>query len=173
VYAFDNAKAIVSLDADFLQTEAGSIAATKGFAKARRLRAPTDTMARLWVAEPSLSLTGSNADERLTVKPSEIHAIALGLAKELKAGGVELGTIAAAADKAKLSDAAQVWVKGAAKDLLAHKGESAVTVGSFHAPAERLVATQVTRRLMRALFGRLDARSASYATNYNAATSHH
>jgi molybdopterin-containing oxidoreductase family iron-sulfur binding subunit len=134
VYAFDNAKAIVSLDADFLQTEAGSIAATKGFAKARRLRAPTDTMARLWVAEPSLSLTGSNADERLTVKPSEIHAIALGLAKELKAGGVELGTIAAAADKAKLSDAAQVWVKGAAKDLLAHKGESAVTVGSFHAP---------------------------------------
>jgi len=52
VYAYENAKAIVSLDADFLQTEAGSVAATKGFAKARRLRAPTDTMARLWVAEP-------------------------------------------------------------------------------------------------------------------------
>ncbi len=134
VYAFENARTIVSLDSDFLQTEAGSVAATKGFSKARRLRAPSDTMARLWVAEPSLSLTGSNADERIAVKPSEIHAIALGLAKELKAGGVELGAIAELADKAKLSDAALAWVKGAAKDLLAHRGEGAVTVGSFHAP---------------------------------------
>jgi molybdopterin-containing oxidoreductase family iron-sulfur binding subunit len=134
VYAYENAKAIVSLDADFLQTEAGSVAATKGFAKARRLRAATDTMARLWVAEPSLSLTGANADERLPVKPSEIHAIALGLAKELKAGGLDLGTIGAAAEKAKLSEAAQAFVKGAARDLLAQKGAGAIVAGSFHAP---------------------------------------
>ena len=39
-----------------------------------------------------------------------------------------------------------------------------LNVGSFHAPAERLVATQVTRRLVQTLFGRLDARTASYKT---------
>jgi predicted metal-dependent phosphoesterase TrpH len=35
-------------------------------------------------------------------------------------------------------------------------------VGSFHAPTERLLSTQLTRPLSRLLFGRLDARTASY-----------
>ncbi len=38
----------------------------------------------------------------------------------------------------------------------------ALNVGSFHAPTERLVSTQLTRPLSRLLFGRLDARVASY-----------
>ncbi|HWI22190.1 MAG TPA: PHP domain-containing protein [Baekduia sp.] len=37
-----------------------------------------------------------------------------------------------------------------------------LNVGSFHAPAERVVATQVTRKLVQLLFGRLDARLASF-----------
>ena len=44
------------------------------------------------------------------------------------------------------------------------RASSSLNFGSFHAPTERLLATQVTRRLVRTLFGRLDARSASYAT---------
>ena len=39
----------------------------------------------------------------------------------------------------------------------------ALNVGSFHAPTERLLSTQLTRPLSRLLFGRLDARIASYA----------
>jgi predicted metal-dependent phosphoesterase TrpH len=38
----------------------------------------------------------------------------------------------------------------------------ALNVGSFHAPTERLVSTQLTRGLSRLLFSRLDARTASY-----------
>ena len=38
----------------------------------------------------------------------------------------------------------------------------ALNVGSFHAPTERLLSTQLTRPLSRLLFGRLDARVASY-----------
>jgi glycosyltransferase involved in cell wall biosynthesis len=38
----------------------------------------------------------------------------------------------------------------------------ALNVGSFHAPTERLLSTQLTRPLTRLLFGRLDARIASY-----------
>ena len=39
----------------------------------------------------------------------------------------------------------------------------ALTVGSFHAPTERILSTQLTRPLSRLLFARLDARTASYA----------
>ena len=38
----------------------------------------------------------------------------------------------------------------------------ALNIGSFHAPTERLVSTQVTRRFVELFFGRLDARLASY-----------
>jgi hypothetical protein len=39
----------------------------------------------------------------------------------------------------------------------------ALNVGTFHAPAERLVATQLARRVVELVFRRLDARIASYA----------
>lgn len=42
------------------------------------------------------------------------------------------------------------------------RSSRALNVGSFHAPAERLVATQVARRVVQLLFGRLDARTASW-----------
>jgi predicted metal-dependent phosphoesterase TrpH/glycosyltransferase involved in cell wall biosynthesis len=38
----------------------------------------------------------------------------------------------------------------------------ALTVGTFHAPTERAVATQVARKLVTLVFGRLDARHAAY-----------
>jgi glycosyltransferase involved in cell wall biosynthesis len=39
----------------------------------------------------------------------------------------------------------------------------ALNIGSFHAPTERLISTQVARRFVELFFGRLDARLASYA----------
>jgi hypothetical protein len=39
----------------------------------------------------------------------------------------------------------------------------ALNVGSFHAPAERVISTQVARRFVELFFGRLDARTASFA----------
>jgi glycosyltransferase involved in cell wall biosynthesis len=39
----------------------------------------------------------------------------------------------------------------------------ALNVGSFHAPTERVLATQVARRVVELFFGRLDARTASFA----------
>jgi glycosyltransferase involved in cell wall biosynthesis len=38
----------------------------------------------------------------------------------------------------------------------------ALNVGSFHAPTERLLATQVARRVVELFFGRIDARTASF-----------
>ena len=43
----------------------------------------------------------------------------------------------------------------------------ALTVGSFHSPTERILSTQLTRPLVRLLFSRMDARTASYAATRN------
>ncbi len=40
----------------------------------------------------------------------------------------------------------------------------ALNVGTFHAPTERLLSTQVARKVVQLVFGRLDARTASFAT---------
>jgi predicted metal-dependent phosphoesterase TrpH/glycosyltransferase involved in cell wall biosynthesis len=45
---------------------------------------------------------------------------------------------------------------------IALRHSRALNVGSFHAPTERILSTQLTRPLTRLLFGRLDARVASY-----------
>jgi len=48
----------------------------------------------------------------------------------------------------------------------------ALNVGSFHAPTERLLSTQVARRFVELFFGRLDARIASYAATAALMRSH-
>jgi glycosyltransferase involved in cell wall biosynthesis len=53
------------------------------------------------------------------------------------------------------------FAPSAASAALRHS--HALNVGTFHAPAERVVSTQVARRLVELLFGRLDGRSASFA----------
>ena len=52
------------------------------------------------------------------------------------------------------------FAPSAASAALRHS--RALNVGSFHAPTERVVSTQLTRGLSRLLFSRLDARTASY-----------
>ena len=42
------------------------------------------------------------------------------------------------------------------------RSSRALNVGSFHAPTERIVSTQVARKVVQLVFGRLDARTASY-----------
>jgi glycosyltransferase involved in cell wall biosynthesis len=48
----------------------------------------------------------------------------------------------------------------------------ALNIGSFHAPTERLLSTQVARRFVELFFGRLDARIASYAATAALMESH-
>ena len=50
--AFDQAKVILSLDSDFLQTEPGNVRAHKAFSAGRAVKSPETTMSRLYVVEP-------------------------------------------------------------------------------------------------------------------------
>src|SRR4051794_39780014 len=52
------------------------------------------------------------------------------------------------------------WAPSVASVALRHS--RTLNVGTFHAPAERLIATQVARKLVELVFGRLDVRLASF-----------
>ncbi len=52
------------------------------------------------------------------------------------------------------------WAPSAGSVALRHS--RALNVGSFHAPVERVLSTQVARRFVELFFGRLDARTAAY-----------
>jgi glycosyltransferase involved in cell wall biosynthesis len=52
------------------------------------------------------------------------------------------------------------WPPSAGSVALRHS--RALNVGSFHAPTERVLSTQVARRFVETFFGRLDARTASF-----------
>ncbi len=78
---YSKAKIILSVGCDFLGTEPLSVEATRQFAQGRRaLDDGTDVkMNRLYVAEAGMSVTGSNADHRIRIKPSEMLKLVHGL----------------------------------------------------------------------------------------------
>ena len=78
-YHFDRADVIVSLDADFLGCGPGALRYARDFS-ARRRPENADRMNRLYAVESMPTSTGSRADHRFPLRPSQIHAVALALA---------------------------------------------------------------------------------------------
>ena len=79
----DRADVILALQSDFLGSEAGASVFIRDFAARRAVAGPADAMNRLWVAEGLMTLTGSNADQRLQVRPSRMAALAFTLVRLL------------------------------------------------------------------------------------------
>jgi molybdopterin-containing oxidoreductase family iron-sulfur binding subunit len=121
VYHFDEARVIVSLDADFLLDDRDSVRHARGFATGRR---SGDAMNRLYVVESALTITGVAADHRLRLQSRKIATFAAAL-------GAELG-VGSAAGSAGDSDAK--WVRAVARDLKANAGKSLIVAGA-HQPA--------------------------------------
>ncbi len=119
-YKFDAAKVIVSLGADFLGTWLSPVEFAKAYAKGRKIDEKAPAMSKHYQFESHLSMTGSNADERFTHRPSEAAAVALDLLNELN--GTDAGTIGNATLEA--------GIKKVAADLKAHNGEALVVSGS-------------------------------------------
>jgi molybdopterin-containing oxidoreductase family iron-sulfur binding subunit len=127
IVEFDRARVILALDSDFLQTESGCVRANKTFARGRRLRAPSDTMSRLYVVEPTHTTTGSNADHRLRLPAGDVERYARALTKELATEGLDLKGLTADAPPDGIPEK---WLKAVAKDLLANRGRAVIVVGS-------------------------------------------
>ncbi len=118
VNRLEKADVILSLDSDFLGSGPGHIRYAREFSRRRKLNGVADKMNRLYVVEPTPSVTGATADHRLPLRASEVEPFARALA-----GKLGLGTSAA------LSPEAQKWLDAVAKDLQAHKGASLVVAG--------------------------------------------
>jgi molybdopterin-containing oxidoreductase family iron-sulfur binding subunit len=131
---FDVTKAdlIVSLEADFLQGGGPHLRSTKDFSRRRQ---PGQPMNRLYVVESSLSVTGTMADHRLRLRPSEIQSFELELAEEL-ARQPGLGALLAVSQAfGQHSQPAHArWAKAIASDLIRHRGRSIVVAGPRQPP---------------------------------------
>ncbi|HET6284325.1 MAG TPA: 4Fe-4S dicluster domain-containing protein, partial [Polyangia bacterium] len=78
-YAFDRARVIVALEADFLGTWVSPVEFARAYAQGRGRRR-TDAAPSLHVqVESGFSVTGSNADVRIAVAPSELGTVAAAL----------------------------------------------------------------------------------------------
>ncbi len=125
-YKLQNASAIVSFDADFLgdwigQNVSGDYAVR---------RKPGKNMSRHIQFESNLSLTGSNADQRHKLKPSQVGMALVALHNE----------IASAKGATTLSNAkASAEIKAAAKDLIKAGKNGLVVSGHNSADIETLV----------------------------------
>ena len=97
---------------------------------------PADRMNRLYVAECMPTSTGSRADHRLPLKPSEIEGLARQIARAVGSG---LSTEARSA-KVDGSSGSGRWIGAVAKDLLAHRGRSLVIAGDGQPPAVHALA---------------------------------
>ena len=120
-YDFGKADVIVSLGADFLGTWISPVEFAAQYAPKRKVSKGHAKMSKHWQFESYMSLTGANADKRLTIKPSQEGLVALALLKKL--GG---GVSAPALGNAKLEAA----IDKAANDLSHAKGKALVVSGS-------------------------------------------
>ncbi len=123
---FEKAKAILAIDADFLNADPEMVRHTRGFAAGRRVSRPQDEMSRLWAVEALLSVTGANADHRLRLRARHIPAFVLQLLAELRRAGLE---VEAPADAPAAPGLDARFLRALAQDLVAHRGESLVLAG--------------------------------------------
>ncbi len=128
-YRFDRAKVIVSLGADFLGTWLTPVEFARQYAKGRKINGKDPGMSKHYQFESLLTLTGSNADDRYTHRPSESGAVALALLAELG------GSVSAPA----LNDKLKAGVKKAAAALRENKGSALVVSGSNNVHVQVIV----------------------------------
>lgn len=72
-YRFDKAEIILSIGADFLGTWLAPVEYARQFAETRRPSEENPSMSQLITVETGLSITGSNADQRVPLKPSAMR----------------------------------------------------------------------------------------------------
>ncbi|MEN3334410.1 MAG: hypothetical protein V7641_3775 [Blastocatellia bacterium] len=136
VYRFDKADVIVALDADFLSCGAAGVRYAHDYAERRRLSEEKRDMNRLYVVESTVTITGSVADHRLPVKPSEVDSIARVLAAKVGAAGA--GSATTPHDN---------WLTAVANDLRAKRGASIIIAGDTQPPAVHALAHTMNQAL--------------------------
>ncbi|HQU99740.1 MAG TPA: 4Fe-4S dicluster domain-containing protein, partial [Bacteroidia bacterium] len=131
-YNIDKAKVIVGIGCDFIGNWIAPVTLAAQYAKNRKLKGGNKSMSRHIQIESTLTLTGSNADDRIRVKPSEQGSIVVSLYNKVasKAGAstVTGGNATYDAMLTKLAD-----------ELWANKGNAVLMCGSNSVAEQTLV----------------------------------
>ena len=130
------AEVVLALDSDLLGMAPDAVRSAKLFARRRRPEKSGDRMNRLYVVESAWTVTGTNADHRLRLKPSEVGAFAAALAGAVAKQGVTLPP--GLSEKLPATAPASVDAKFLAalsSDLVKNRGKVAISVGA-NQPAE-------------------------------------
>jgi MoCo/4Fe-4S cofactor protein with predicted Tat translocation signal len=134
-YTLENADVILSLDADFLGAGPAAVRYIRDFASRRRIRGEKAEMSRLYVVESTVSVTGSNADHRIAVRPSEVEGIARAVA-----AGLGLAVEGGTKDHAEL-------IGALVRDLKRRNGRAVVIAGDAQPPAVHALAHAINQAL--------------------------
>ena len=118
-YDFSKAEVIVSFGADFLGTWISPIEFARQYAVNRKLGKSKKTMSKHYQFESNLSLTGSNADHRGPIKPSEEGQYLAALYNKIAGNKLSVG-----------GNVNNELINKAANHLVEHKGKSLVVSGS-------------------------------------------
>jgi molybdopterin-containing oxidoreductase family iron-sulfur binding subunit len=135
VYVPGKADVILSLDADFLASGPGHISYAKQWSRRRKLEGASEAMNRLYVVEPTPTVTGSAADHKLPMRACDIELFARALAAKLGGGNA-----------VSLPNDAEKWLNTAVADLQKAHSNSLVIAGEqqsamVHALAHAINAT--------------------------------
>ncbi len=136
VILWEQAKVIVTLEADILGTEGFTVEQTRKFAAGRDVMV-SDDFNRLYAVEGDFSITGANADQRLRLRPDAQLEFVLGLLNEL--GGqrkISASLVPAAARGVSLQEVVKRHalpapaVSRLIADLAEHRGRAMVYAGA-------------------------------------------
>ncbi|HVX85223.1 MAG TPA: TAT-variant-translocated molybdopterin oxidoreductase [Phycisphaerae bacterium] len=125
----DAAEVIVSIDADLFHAEPLNIKFNADWAKGRLLRDNEQhanaKMNRLYVVESGFTITGSSADHRRAVRPSQIPGIVAAIAAALGQGNANVAT---------LDKELQTFINAVAADVKANAGKAVFVAGTRQNP---------------------------------------
>ena len=162
-YFYDRAEMVVTFGDDPLGNGVSRQEYAYGFGRQRTIRKVNgkDQMSRVVVFEPAMSLTGLNADSRHLVPPSQLLAVALGLAHQLvlvdkrAAAGAGQATLAAYAP-ATVEPAAGLptgTLARLAQELWQKRGKSIVCGGGLAGATEHQVELEVAVAFLNSILG--------------------
>jgi molybdopterin-containing oxidoreductase family iron-sulfur binding subunit len=129
-FDFSKAQVIVSVSADFLRSWLNPTVFVNQYKGHRNPEA--GHMSKHYQFESNMSLSGSNADKRIAVKPSEELATLISIYNHLAS---KMGMATVAGSNAELD----AKTKKAADDLATHKGKSLVVAGANSTAIQSMV----------------------------------
>ena len=139
-YNVDKADVILAIDSDFLSSGPGSLLYARQFAARRESLKGEPGMNRFYAVEPTMTVTGANADHRQTLRALEIAPFAQTLAKALGVNVAAPAEIPAVSAIAAFTDAL-------AKDLASRKGKSLIVAGGSQPPYVHALALAMNQAL--------------------------